>query len=138
MATVRRLPIHSAVLDASALTAAAEERSEVRRVLRTWQEDGTDLLTTAAALTEVLRGHPRDVLIHRLLASLNVRVVDEGLGRHAGERIGQRKVRGNVTLDALIAELASSLPRPVVVLTSDMEDMAALVDDDVMVLDIAA
>ena len=96
------------------------------------------LHTTAATLTEVLRGHPRDVLIHRLLASLNVRVVDERLGRHAGERIGQRKVRGNVTLDALVAELASSLPRPVVVLTSDMADMTTLVDDDVMVLDIAA
>ncbi len=47
-------------------------------------------------------------------------------------------MKGSVTLDALIASLASSLPRPVVVLTSDMEDVTALVDDDVMVLDIAA
>lgn len=126
------------VLDASALSEAAQEGAQLRLQLRRAVKRGSLLHTTAANLTEVLRGHPRDASIHRLLASLNVRVVDERLGRHAGERIGQRKVRGDVTLDALVAELASSLPRPVVVLTSDMEDMAALVDDDVMVLDIAA
>jgi hypothetical protein len=126
------------VLDATALTTAADERSDARGVLRRWQEDGADVLTTAATLTEVLRGHPRDALIHRLLASLSIRVVDEQLGRAAGERIGRSAVRGNVTLDALVAELASSLPRPVVVLTSDVDDISALVDDDVMVLDIAS
>lgn len=126
------------VLDASALSEAAQEGEQLRLQLRRAVKRGAVLHTTAATLTEVLRGHPRDVLIHRLLASLNVRVVDELLGRHAGERIGRRAVKGNVTLDALIAELASSLPRPVVVLTSDIEDMTALADDDVMVLDIAA
>lgn len=126
------------MLDATALTTAADERSDTRGVLRRWQEDGADVLTTAATLTEVLRGHPRDALIHRLLASLSIQVVDERLGRAAGERIGRRAARGNVTLDALVAELASSLPRPVVVLTADIDDMTALVDDDVMVLDIAA
>ncbi len=138
MGKVRGLPIRSVVLDATALTTAADEHSDARGALRRWQEDGADVLTTAATLTEVLRGHPRDAHIHRLLASLTIRVVDEHLGRAAGERIGRRAMRGNVTLDALVAELASSLPRPVVVLTSDVDDITALVDDDVMVLDIAA
>lgn len=138
MGKARRRLIRSVVLDASALTAAAREESEVRRVLRRWQADGADMMTTAANLTEVLRGHPRDVNIHRLLASLRIQVIDEHIGRAAGERIGQRGVRGNVTVDALVAELASSLPRPVVVLTADVDDITALVDDDVMVLDIAA
>lgn len=138
MGTVRGLPLQSVVLDATALTVASDDRSEVRRVLRRWQEDGVDLFVAAATLTEVLRGHPRDALIHRLLASLKVQVIDEQLGRAAGERIGRTQVRGNATLDALVAEVASSLPRPVVVLTADYDDITALVDPDVMVLDIAA
>jgi hypothetical protein len=64
--------------------------------------------------------------------------VDAELGRAAGERIGRTRVRGNVTLDALVAEVASSLPRPVVVMTADVQDMTPLVDSDVMVVDVAA
>ena len=138
MGKVRGRPLSSVVLDATALTVASDDRSEVRRVLRRWEEDGVDLFVAAATLTEVLRGHPRDALIHRLLQSLKVRVIDEDLGRAAGERIGRTKVRGNATLDALVAEVASSLPRPVAVLTADYDDITALVDPDVMVLDIAA
>ena len=138
MGKVRGLPLASVVLDATALTVASQARSEVRRVLRRWEEDGVDLFVAAATLTEVLRGHPRDALIHRLLLAIKVRVIDEDLGRAAGERIGRTKVRGNATLDALVAEVASSLPRPVAVLTADYDDITALVDPDVMVLDIAA
>ena len=138
MAKVRGLLIRSVVLDATALTAASQAHSDIRGVLRRWQDDGADLVTTAATLTEVLRGHPRDAAIHRLLASLNVRVIDAPLGQAAGERICRTKTRGNVTLDALVAEVASSLPRPVALLTSDVDDLQALVDPDVMVLDIAA
>jgi hypothetical protein len=138
VAKVRGLLIRSVVLDASALTIASDSRSEVRQVLRRWQDDGADLVTTAATLTEVLRGHPRDAAIHRLLASLNVRLIDAPLGQAAGERIGRTRSRGNVTLDALVAEVASSLPRPVALLTSDVDDLQALVDPDVMVLDIAS
>ena len=138
MGTVRGLPLQSVVLDATALTVASDDRSEVRRVLRRWEEDGVDLFVAAATLTEVLRGHPRDALIHRLLLGLKVRVVDEQLGRAAGERIGRAQVRGNATLDALVAEVASQLPRPVAVLTADYDDITALADPDVMVLGIAA
>lgn len=138
MGTVRGIPLASVVLDATAITVASDARSEVRRLLRRWEDDGVELFIAAATLTEVLRGHPRDALIHRLLLAVKIRVIDEDLGRAAGERIGRTKVRGNATLDALVAEVASSLPRPVVVLTADYDDITALVDPHVMVLDIAA
>jgi predicted nucleic acid-binding protein len=135
---VRGLPIRSVVLDASAITIAADKYSKVRGVLRRWQEDSADIYVAASTLTEVLRGHKRDALIHRLLASLNVYVIDAEIGRAAGERMGRTRTRGNVTLDSLVAEVASTLPRPVAVLTADTHDITALVDPDVMVLDIAA
>ncbi|HEV8024730.1 MAG TPA: PIN domain-containing protein [Candidatus Nanopelagicales bacterium] len=130
--------VRSIVLDATALTEAAQEGAQLRIQLGRAIKRGATLHTTAATLTEVLRGHPRDALIHRLLQSLKVRVIDEDLGRTAGERIGRTKVRGNATLDALVAEVASQLPRPVAVLTADYDDITALADPDVMVLDIAA
>ena len=138
MGKIRGLPLKSVVLDATAISVASDEESEVRAALRKWDDEGVDLIVAAATLTEVIRGHPRDALIHRLLASLQVQVIDEQLGRAAGERIGRTQVRGNATLDALVAEVASSMPRPVVVLTADYDDITALVDPDVMVLDIAA
>lgn len=130
--------VRSVVLDASALTEASREGTQLRIQVHRSIRRGAEVYTTAATLTEVLRGHPRDALLYRMLNSLTVRVVDEALGRAAGERIGRREVRGNVTLDALVAELASSLPGPVVVMTADVDDITALVDDGVMVLDIAA
>jgi len=130
--------IRSLVLDASALTEAAREASQLRIQVRRIAARGASLYTTAATLTEVLRGGSADVPIHRLLDSLNVQVVDHRLGRAAGERIGRTRTRGNVTLDAIVAEVASTLPRPVAVLTADTQDITALVDPDVMVLDIAA
>ena len=138
MAEVRGAFIRSVVLDASAITEAADPRSTVRQVLRRWQDESADLVIPASTLTEVLRGYPLDALIHRLLAALRIRVVDAPLGQAAGDRIGRTFTRGNVTLDALVAELASSLPRPVAVLTADVKDITALVDPDVMVFDIAA
>lgn len=138
MGKIRGLPIRSVVLDASAITIAANENSKVRGVLRRWQEDSADIYIAASTLTEVLRGHPRDTVIHRLLTSLNVHVIDAGIGRAAGERIGRTRTRGNVTLDAIVAEVASTLPRPVAVLTADTLDITALIDPDVMVLNIAA
>lgn len=138
MVAAGRPPLRSVVLDATAVTLAAQDRSEVRRILRRWQDDAADLYITATTLTEVLRGHARDALIHRLLAAMNIRVVDAELGRAAGERIGRTRARGNVSLDALVAEVASLLPRPVAVLTGDADDMRRLVDHDVMVVGVAA
>lgn len=132
--------IRSLVLDASALTEAAREASQLRIQVRRVASRGASLYTTAATLTEVLRGKSTDEPVHRLLDSLNVQVVDRHVGRAAGERIGRTRTRGNSTLDtldAIVAEVASSLPRPVAVLTADTKDLTVLVDPDVMVLDIA-
>lgn len=128
--------VRSVVLDATALTEASRDGTQLRIQVHRMARRGAELHAAASTLTEVLRGHPRDVRIHRLLGALTVRVVDVQLGKAAGERIGRRALRGNVTLNALVAELASTLPRPVVVLTTDVTDLTALVDDDVMVLDI--
>ncbi len=62
----------------------------------------------------------------------------EKIGRAAGSRIGQTSTRGNVTIDALVVEVASRLPKPVAIMTSDFKDISALADEDIMVLDLSA
>ncbi len=52
--------IRSLVLDASALSAASDERSLLRFQLRKATDRGSRLYTTSVTLAEVLRGKPRD------------------------------------------------------------------------------
>ena len=132
-----RRPVPSIVLDATALTAAADRRSQVRAQLRRAALKGAQIVTPATTLTETLRGHARDADLHQLLKGVDVADVVAGLGRRAGERLGRSRVRGNHSLDAIVAELASALPRPVVILTADVDDLRMLVDEDVMLLDIS-
>jgi hypothetical protein len=78
------------------------------------------LLPAASALAEVLRGGPRDAKLHRILKQIAVVPIDRELGRAAGEPLGQAGLSGHeYALDALLAAVALSQPRPVVVLTSD-------------------
>lgn len=132
-----RQPIRSIVLDASALTLASDRQSQLRAQLRRAALKGAQIVTPATTLTESLRGHLRDAELHHLLRSVHVTDVDAGLGRRAGERIGRTHIRGSHSLDAIVAELASSLPRPVVVVTADVGDMRMLADHEVMILDVS-
>ena len=129
--------IHSLVLDASALGAASDKNSPLRFQLRKAAARGTRIYTTSATLTEVLRVSSRDVNINRLLTSINVQVIDGSVGRAAGLRVGRTSIRGNVTIDALVVEVASRLPKPVAIVTSDFKDLSALSDPDMMILDLS-
>ena len=40
--------------------------------------------------------------------------------RGAGTRICETSLRGNVTIDVLVVEVASRLPKPVAIMTSDL------------------
>ena len=129
--------IRSLVLDASALSAASDETSLLRFQLRKAAERGARLYTTSATLTEVLRGKPRDAKTNQFLSAIDVQVIDEKIGRGAGTRIGKTSMRGNVTIDAILVEVASLLPQPVAIMTSDFKDINGLADPDMMILDLA-
>ncbi len=130
--------IRSLVLDASALSAASDERSLLRFHLRKATDRGSRLYTTSVTLAEVLRGKPQDAKTNQFLTTLNIQAIDEKIGRAAGSRIGPTSTRGNVTIDALVVEIASRLPKPVAIMTSDFKDISALADEDIMVLDLSA
>ena len=91
---------------------------------------GADVVTAATTLTEVLRGGPRDAPVHQVLRKVRVVAIDAAQARAAGELLGRTGMSGHrCALDALLAAVALGQPRPVVLFTSDTDDMARLTEE---------
>jgi predicted nucleic acid-binding protein len=118
------------VLDAEGIVKfAAGDPRTMERFKAAWKRDG-QVVTAASALAEVLRGGARDAQVHRVLNRITVVPIDKALGRAAGELLGRAGLAGHrCTIDALLAAVALGQPRPVVLLTSDPDDMARLTDE---------
>ena len=88
------------------------------------------VVTAASTLVEILRGQPRDAVVHRVIGSITVAPVDKRIGRAAGELLGRIGLSGHQhALDALLAVVALDQPRPVVLLTSDPGDLGRLTEE---------
>jgi predicted nucleic acid-binding protein len=87
------------------------------------------VVTVASVLAEVLRGGQRDAAVHRVLSRVAVLPVDRDCGRIAGELLGATGLPGRRAMDALVAAVALSQPRPVVLLTSDPGNLGKLTEE---------
>jgi predicted nucleic acid-binding protein len=87
-------------------------------------------VVSAVTLAELLRGGPRDAPVHRVLSRITVVPVSAGTGRHAGELLGIAGLPGHrCAIDAVVAATALERERPVVLLTSDPDDLGRLVEE---------
>jgi predicted nucleic acid-binding protein len=130
MASLLRGVAGTLVLDAQGLVRLAEaDMNVIARVKRT-DALGGDIVTAASTLAEVLRGDPRDARIHRILRRVTVVEITKDLGRKAGELLGATGMPGHrCTVDALLAAVALAQRRPVILLTSDPDDLARLTEE---------
>jgi hypothetical protein len=88
------------------------------------------VITAATTLTEVLRGGPRDAPLHLVLRKVKVVSINPEQARAAGELLGRTGLSGHrCALDALLAVVALGQPRPVILLTSDTDDMTKLTEE---------
>jgi predicted nucleic acid-binding protein len=130
---VARQPVGSGgtlVLDSDGLVKLASGDVRARAFLATAWERGARVIVSAITLTEVLRGGPRDAPVHRVLSRIVVQPLSPELGRRAGELLGTTGLSGHrCSIDAVVAATALDLPRPVVLLTSDPDDLAKLVEE---------
>lgn len=118
------------VLDSEGLIKLSAGDQRVRAFLETARERGARVLVSAITLAEVLRGGPRDAPIHRVLSLITVQPVSPELGRRAGELLETAGLSGHrCAIDAVVAATALELARPVVLLTSDPDDMSRLVEE---------
>lgn len=118
------------MLDAEGLRKLADGNPRAVSFAKDAQSADAIVVTAASTLTEVLRGGPRDASVHRILREVSVVPIGQEQGRTAGELLGRTGLSGHRhALDALLAVVALAQPRPVVVLTSDTDDMRRLTEE---------
>lgn len=114
------------VLDADGLAKLAQDDERALAHLTVALRQRHRVVVSAVTLTEVLRGGPRDTAVHRTLKRVSVEPVTPAQGRAAGELLGSTGMGGDNAIDALVAATALAKPGPVVVLTSDPQDLRRL------------
>lgn len=118
------------VLDAEGLTKLAAGDPLARSLFEDARGSGAAIVISASTLTEVLRGGQRDTPIHRVLRRIEIVPIDGPTAREAGELLGRVGLSGHThALDALVAVVAMAQPRPVVLLTSDTDDLERLTEE---------
>ena len=118
------------VLDSEGLSKIAVGDPRARAYVETARVRRVRVVVSAVTLTEVLRGVARDALVHRVLSRVVIVPVTPELGRTAGELLGSTGLSGpRCAIDALVAATALESVRPVVLLTSDPDDMNRLVEE---------
>lgn len=114
------------ILDSGAVIAWQRGRADVWARIARASRHGVSLVIPAVVVAECVRGGPGDALIHRLLAAAHVPSIGTRIALQAGRLLGEAGMRA--TVDALIVAEAISAA-PCVILTSDPDDMTALVGD---------
>jgi predicted nucleic acid-binding protein len=118
------------VLDSEGLSKLASGDAHARAYLETARVRRARIVVSAITLAEVLRGTSRDALVHRVLSRIVVMPVTPEVGRAAGELLGATGMSGHrCAIDAVVAATALQAARPVVLLTSDPDDMNRLVEE---------
>jgi hypothetical protein len=110
------------VLDAGALVAVDRNDRSMIAKLQAARQHGLELRTTAIVLAQVWRNpNGRQAELARLVRAIDIRPVDEQLGRDSGILVGRAKT--NDPIDATIVLITSNGDR---ILTSDFQDLKRL------------
>lgn len=118
------------VLDAEGLAKLAAGDARTRGYLDSAAARGARVAMSAITLTQVLRGGPRDAPTRCVLSRITVVPVSAAIARRAGELLGITGLSGHrCAIDAVVVATALDLERPVVLLTSDPDDMSRLAEE---------
>ena len=118
------------VLDSEGVSKLAAGDARTRAYLDSARVRRAQVAASAITLTETLRGDPRDATVHRVLSRVTVVPVTAQIARRAGELLGATGLSGHrCAIDAVVAAAALGLQRPIVLLTSDPDDMNRLVEE---------
>jgi hypothetical protein len=111
------------VLDAGALIALERGDRAMWRRLKATHAKGDDPVSHGGVVGQAWRGRgPRQALLSKALQGIDVRPVDEALGRAAGELMGRSRTTDVVDAALVLLALDGDL-----IVTSEPEDLARLV-----------
>jgi predicted nucleic acid-binding protein len=125
-----RLLARTFVLDSEGVSKLAADHPDLVSYVTNARKRQAGVVASAATLTEVLRGARRDAAVHRVLERVDIVPLTRELGRRAGELLGTSGLPATAAIDAMVAATAINQTRPVVILTSDPRDLAALVEGE--------
>ncbi len=121
---------HSVLLDAEALSALAHDARSMQAWATFAKRSDSILYASCLTLAEATDGTARDVAVRRAVKAVRLVGVSPEIGYRAGElrsaAVRARRKHRDLTVDAVVAATALTLPTPVVVLTSDPEDLGLL------------
>lgn len=113
----------SLVLDTGAFVALERNERHMWVRLKGAQLDGDVPLTHAGVIGQVWRGRPRQARLSQALEGIDVRPLDEPLGRAAGQLLGAAGLAD--VIDAAVVLLATDGDEIVTVDHEDLEQLAA-------------
>ncbi len=111
------------LLDSGALIALERDQRPMWVRLKAAQLSGEVPVTHAGVLGQVWRGGPRQARLSRALAGVDVRPLDEPLGRGTGKLLGA--TRGSDVIDAALVLLSTDGDEIITLDLADFERLAA-------------
>jgi predicted nucleic acid-binding protein len=119
--------VESVVLDSESLSAWVAQDRKVLGLLKVFHEMGADLIISANTIVEVSHSRVNMPRLQWALSRIKVEAVTEQTAREAARLLKAAGLHGHkYAIDATVAEAALRQPGPVVLLTSDIDDMARL------------
>ncbi|MBU2662853.1 hypothetical protein KOI35_04965 [Actinoplanes bogorensis] len=115
------------MLDSQGLSSWIDRDRKVMRLLEQAERDGADFAVSAATIIEVSHSGVDMARLNWLLSQIRVEAVTKESARRSAGLLKAAGLHGHkYAIDAMVAEVALRLPGPVVMLTSDVDDMAKL------------
>ena len=121
------MSLESLVLDSQGFSGWIDRDRKVMRLLEQAERDGADLAMSAATIIEVSHSGVDIARMSWLLSRIRVEAVTKESARRSAGLLKAAGLHGHkYAIDAMVAEVALRLPGPVVILTSDVDDMNRL------------
>lgn len=120
------------VLDSEGLSELAQDHEPTVALVAEARKRGMEVVISALTITEAAHGRTDQARLRWLLSGLRIVHVGDEEARAASALLIGAGLHGHkYAIDAVVAELALRQQRPVVLLTSDLDDMVKLCGDRV-------
>ncbi|WP_327343312.1 DNA-binding protein [Streptomyces europaeiscabiei] len=129
--------VETVVLDSQGLSAWIAQDRKILAMFQVFHAVGADFVIGANTIVEVSHGRVNMPRPRRALSRVKVEPVTEDAAKASAELLEAAGPHGHkYAIDATVAEVALRQPGPVVMLTSDVDDMARLCGDRVRLIGI--
>lgn len=121
------MSINTVVLDSDGLSAWIAQDRKVTAMIKVFHRRGAELVVGANTVVEVMHARVSLNRLDRLLSRTRVETATEESAKAAARLLKETGLHGQkYAVDATVAEMALRQPGPVMMVTSDLDDMARL------------